>query len=63
MTQPSPLIMLCTDKGLNGASTVTVLNGLSYGMARLLDSFVQKMTKLELCEFIILFKYLLLIGF
>ena len=42
MTQPGPLIMICTDKGLNGASTVTVLNGLSYGMACLFDSFVPK---------------------
>ena len=33
MTQTGLLIMLYTDKGLNGASTVTVLNGLSYDIA------------------------------
>ena len=42
MTQPGPLIVLCTDKGLNGASTVTVLIGLSYDMARLFNSFVPR---------------------
>ena len=42
MTQPGKLIKLCTDEGLNGASTVTVLNGPSYGMARLFDSFVPR---------------------
>ena len=39
----------------------TVLNGLSYGMA-LFWFLCYEMTQPELCEFIILFKYLLLIG-
>ena len=61
MTQP-PVLMLCTDKGsMVQAQYCSEWTELWYGtLVRFLCS---KMTEPELCQFIIVFKYLLLIGF
>ena len=62
MTQPGPLIMLCTDKGsIVQAQLLFWMAELWYCMP--VRFICSEMTELELWEFIILFKYLLLIGF